>query len=306
MLELLSAERTKPHILLVDDQSSSMVQLNEIFKHDYEVFMTTDEGCALELCKKVLPDVILLDVMMPSINGYELCEQIKATPGLHHIPIIFITASEDALGEVQGFTSGGVDYVHKPIDSKIALARVKNQIELKRQSDKLRSLAMVDGLTGIGNRLLLEERFVENWLSSIRIQKPISLLMVDIDNFKKFNDHYGHVNGDECIKRVANAIKTSLERPLDLVARYGGEEFLCILPNTELEGAINVARCILQNVQQLNIPHHLSNAAPVVTVSIGAASCLPQIHDDHQHLLEKADQHLYKAKSSGKNTVCAT
>jgi diguanylate cyclase (GGDEF)-like protein len=306
LLDLLTKVRAKPFLLLVDDQPSAMLQLNDIFKHDFEIFMTTDGTRALELCLTVCPDLILLDVMMPSIDGYQLCEQIKAIPNLNHIPIIFITASDDASGEVKGFNSGAVDYVHKPIDSKIALARVKNQLSLKLQADKLRSLAMIDGLTGIGNRLHLEESLHAYWLACVRKQSAIALLMIDIDNFKSFNDHYGHVMGDECIKHIAQRILSCLERPLDMVARFGGEEFLCILPETELLGASKVANKIIDQVQRLKIPHIKSNIAEYVTVSIGVSSAFPTLEDDYHILIEKADQQLYVAKTSGKNKMCCS
>jgi len=188
------------------------------------------------------PDLILLDIMMPDMDGYEVCRRIKQDPAIWHIPIIFLTAKGAVADQQLGFDLGAVDYIVKPVEIPLLLARVRAHIRLKRKSEQLEKLAMIDGLTDIANR------------------RALALLMVDIDHFKAFNDHYGHGAGDECLRRVAQCLAMGLLRPGDFIARYGSEEFCVILPQCTAAGALQVAENLLTAVAELQIPHAYASA----------------------------------------------
>ena len=204
--------------------------------------------------------------------------------------------------EVKGFQLGAVDFIHKPINPIITTARVKNQFTLKRQSDLLHSIALLDSLTGVANRRQFEQRLPEIWKHCCRNELALSVVMLDVDFFKRFNDRYGHQEGDQCLRQVAKAISDSLQRATDFVARYGGEEFICILPETKLAGAIHTAQKIVNAVQALHL-EHLESSFQEVTISAGVASVLPKSDLTWQTLIETADQQLYLAKESGRNQV---
>lgn len=295
-----------PKLLIVDDQAMNIRVVHEVFRNDCEVYMATSGAQALEKARSLLPDLILLDVVMPGMSGHEVCQKIKADPGLATIPIIFVTAHYDEADEVRGFELGAVDFIHKPINPTITRARVRNQLLLKQQSDILRSYAMVDGLTGIANRRKFEASFNRNWLLCKRDQEPLSLFMIDVDYFKKFNDHYGHQDGDTCLRKIAQTLQATLTRPFDLAARFGGEEFVCLLPKTEATGAMTVAKKVEQAIRALNIAHAQSDIASYVTVSIGIVTTTPKQNSESQQLIATADQQLYNAKKSGRNQISAS
>ena len=300
-----NSHHSLPKLLIVDDQAVNIRVAHELFRNDFEVYMATNGEQALEKARTLLPDLILLDVVMPGMSGHEVCQQLKADPLLAEIPIIFVTAHYDEADEVRGFELGAVDFIHKPINPTITRARVHNQLLLKQQRDQLRSIALMDGLTGIANRRKLESHLTTHWLQCAREQKPLSLFMIDVDNFKKYNDHYGHQEGDNCLKQIAQTIDTSLERPCDLAARFGGEEFVCLLPDTDHQGARYVAEKIEQAIRALAMPHQASPVANQVTVSIGSTTLLPTPNSDPQQLIARADEQLYIAKNNGRNQISA-
>jgi diguanylate cyclase (GGDEF)-like protein len=250
--------------------------------------------------------LVLLDVVMPGIDGYEVCRQLKADPITALIPIIFVTAHFDEADEVRGFELGAVDFIHKPINPLITQMRVRNQLLIKQQADLLRSIALNDGLTGIANRRKFDANLETQWQHCQRNAQPLSLLMLDVDFFKRYNDHYGHQQGDICLQEIARTLEESLQRPLDLAARYGGEEFALILPHTDMKGASYIADKILLNVQNLGLEHQTSDAADWVTLSIGAATITPTAAANPTQLLSAADQQLYLAKSAGRAQLSAT
>ncbi len=291
-------------ILIVDDTPSNIQVLAEALSSNYEIKVATDGKAALEIMsQEEKPDMVLLDVMMPEMDGYQACRRIKQEPSIWDIPIIFVTAKAEAEDQQRGFDLGAVDYITKPFDIPLVMARINVHLRLKHKSEQLERLALLDGLTDIPNRRALEETLDRELRRSRREGTPISLVMIDVDHFKAFNDHYGHGAGDSCLRKIAHTIAASLFRPGDLVGRYGGEEFLVILPNSDQEGAVKVAENIRENVEELQIPHDFSPVTNHVTISMGVKSLLCRDRSRCSEALQQADQALYKAKEQGRNRV---
>ena len=295
----------RPKLLLVDDQPMNIRVLHQLFRYDCDVHMATGGEQAIEVCKALLPDLILLDVVMEGMDGHEVCRRLKADPLTQDIPIIFLSANGEEDDEAIGLELGAVDYIGKPFNPMIVRARVKTHLTLKRQGDYLRSMAMLDGLTGVANRRKLEARLEAAWSQACRDNGPLSLILIDVDHFKKYNDHYGHQRGDQCLRRLAMALAATLNRPYDLLARYGGEEFACLLPDTDLAGAERVAQKMLAAVAELRIEHLASEVGSQVSLSLGAATVLASDRLTPQELLRRADEQLYLAKAGGRARVCA-
>ncbi|WP_027186588.1 response regulator [Desulfovibrio inopinatus] len=292
----------RPKILIVDDEKTNIDVIVGLLNTQYKTVVALNGEQALKrLERPPLPDLILLDIMMPGMDGYEVCRLIKENPTTRHIPVIFITGKSDEQDEAKGFQAGAVDYITKPFSPIIGMARVNTHIELKRRGDMLEKLAGLDGLTGIPNRRRFNEYLEAEWKRAYRHHTPLSLLLLDIDYFKLYNDYYGHLKGDGALKRIAEVLSRTMLRQEDLAARYGGEEFACILPQTRSEGATLLAQKILDDIRELKIPHQLSEVAEHVTVSIGISSPdvtnLPSPHD----LVDQADNALYQAKHAGRN-----
>lgn len=297
--------RNRPRILLVDDQPANIRLLNEVFRDDCDVLMATSGQQALDVCAVQSPDLILMDIVMPEMDGMEVLRRLKGSDLTSQIPVIFVTGHHDDEAEEAGLQAGAVDFIAKPIRPVIVRARVRTHLMLKYQSDLLRDMAIIDGLTGIPNRRRFDEVLNLEWRRSVREQQVLSLALIDIDFFKQFNDTYGHQAGDACLVSVAHALRASLNRPTDLLARYGGEEFVCLLPQTTADGAIHVANELLESVRRLSIAHATSKAANVVTISIGVSTLQPTVAGDCAQSLRLADEALYRAKHSGRNTVAS-
>ena len=295
----------RPKLLLVDDQPMNIRVLHQLFRYDCDVHMATGGEQAIEVCKALLPDLILLDVVMEGMDGHEVCRRLKADPLTQDIPIIFLSANGEEDDEAIGLELGAVDYIGKPFNPMIVRARVKTHLTLKRQGDYLRSMAMLDGLTGVANRRKLEARLEAAWSQACRDNGPLSLIMIDVDYFKKYNDHSGHQSGDQCLRRLAMALAATLNRPYDLLARYGGEEFACLLPDTDLAGAERVAQKMLAAVAELRIEHLASDVGPQVSLSLGVATVRASARLTPQELLRCADEQLYLAKAGGRARACA-
>lgn len=303
MLEPYSKAKAK--ILIVDDVSENLHALMSILRDKYAVVAATDGEKALELAAlSPQPDLILLDVQMPGVDGYEVCRQLKRQAETKNIPVIFVTAMSDMLEEEYGLHLGAVDYIAKPFHPAIVSARVQNHVNLKLTIDLLESQVMLDGLTNIPNRRHFDQMLEREWKRALRTHSPLSLVMIDIDFFKRYNDHYGHGMGDECIKQVATSLLHSVSRSSDFVARYGGEEFVAILPHTDNAGAKTIAECLRSHVEALRIPHQASNVFGYVTVSVGSASVIANTEMTPLDLLKLADDKLYLAKKAGRNRVC--
>jgi diguanylate cyclase (GGDEF)-like protein len=294
-----------PRLLVVDDQPINIQALYQVFSPDHQVFMATSGPQALQVCRDKQPDLVLLDVVMPGMDGYEVCAQLKADSALRDIPVIFVTAHNDEAAETHGLDVGAVDFISKPINPRVVRARVKTHVTLKQQSDLMRQMVFIDGLTGVFNRRYFDERLASEWRRAQRNKSPLSLIMIDVDFFKRYNDRYGHQAGDDCLRQVAAALRAQLKRPGDIVARYGGEEFACLLTETDLPGTVEVARKLEQAVRDLRIAHAVSDVAEVVTTSLGAATRYPDMPSDWASLLALADEQLYAAKSSGRGRACA-
>ena len=295
----------QPVILVVDDVPANIKVLANALRQNYRIKMALNGIDALEAAQsEPYPDLILLDVMMPDLDGYEVCRRLKEDPLTRKIPVIFVTAKNLEQDEEIGFNVGGVDYITKPFSIPITRARIRTHILLKRQADVLEKLAHSDPLTGIANRRQFGHTFAMEWKRAAREDKPLSVLMIDIDYFKAYNDHYGHGAGDDCLRQVAVALAKGVCRPGDLVARYGGEEFVVILPETDAVAARQLAGRLKNAVLQLKLPHQFSEVESVVSVSIGCATTeLFTKMDSPKQLLARADQMLYRAKEMGRNQV---
>jgi diguanylate cyclase (GGDEF)-like protein len=296
----------RPRLLVVDDQPINIRALYEVFAADHQILMATGGDQAIALCLSQQPDLVLLDVMMPGLDGFEVCRRLKADPATRGIPVIFVTAQTDVVAETIGLDAGAVDFIAKPINPQIVRARVRTHLTLKAQADLLRQWAYIDGLTGVHNRRHFDERLACEWARVARNATPLSVLMIDVDRFKHYNDRNGHQAGDDCLRRVAATLRDGLRRPADLLARYGGEEFACLLPETDRAGALTVARALEQAVRDAGLVHPDSDVARVVTVSVGAATGGPPPRSGSARaLMTAADEQLYAAKQSGRGRVCA-
>ena len=302
----LLALPAKRSILIVDDQPANIKVLANLLKSDYTIQVANNGAKALELSlKENPPDLILLDIVMPDMDGYRVCRVLKDNNRTSYIPVIFITAMDDVSDETKGFDLGAVDYISKPFHPDVVKARVRNHMNLKIKSDLLENMSHLDGLTQIANRRHLDETLQSEVKRHKRSEKPLGVVMLDIDFFKPFNDHYGHGKGDECLIKVVQALQSTLKRPSDILARYGGEEFVVLLPETDSEGTKRVAEQLRLAVEQLRYPHEHSKIADHVTVSLGCFSDRLD-HQSPEELLKRADEALYEAKAAGRNrVVCA-
>lgn len=291
-------------VLLIDDVPANLDVLLEHLQDEHVRLLAATCGeDALRLALKTPPDLILLDIMMPGMDGYEVLRRLKARPETRQVPVIFVTAMSDATDEAEGLAMGAVDYIAKPFVVPVLKARVKNHLELKRKTDLLTQLASIDGLTGVANRRQLNASLQQEWSRCQRYQHPLSLILIDVDHFKRYNDHYGHGCGDSCLRRVAKALLALCQRPGDLLARYGGEEFVALVPEASTEEARHTAELLRTAVESLAIPHQYATAADIVTVSLGVASMIPDMEHKPESLLNMADRALYQAKEAGRNRV---
>ncbi len=296
----------KETILIVDDTPTNIQILAQALMRTYAIKVAVSGAAALEIVMgEQKPDLILLDIMMPGMDGYEVCRRIKQDPSSWDIPIIFVTAKGDVADQKRGFDLGAVDYIAKPFEIPLVLARINVHLRLKRKSEILERLALLDGLTHIPNRRALEDALSREYGRSQRNGTPLSLLMIDVDHFKAFNDHYGHGVGDDCLRAIAHSLESALQRPADFVGRYGGEEFVVILPDCDKDGALVVAQNIRSQIASLHIPHAYSATAPHVTVSIGLKTFQCEQDKTNAELLHDVDAALYHAKEQGRDRVVA-
>ncbi|TDA67342.1 diguanylate cyclase [Sulfuricurvum sp. IAE1] len=296
----MSMINKKATILIVDDMSTNISVLYDLLCDDYEIQAATNGEDALAIAQSAeRPDVILLDIEMPGMDGYAVCKALKNLPQTKEIPIIFVTARNSPEDEEHGFNLGAVDYISKPFYPAIVRVRVKTIVDMKLKNDLLEELSMVDGLTHIANRRAFDETYLKRFRDSERENRALSVMMIDVDFFKNYNDHYGHGKGDECLIRIAAALNAVLKRPGDIVARYGGEEFVVLLESIDYEGNETVAHHLLEAVRRLQIPHEYSSAAEFVTISIGIA--VKTGKTTPETLLKHADEALYRAKNEGRN-----
>ncbi len=334
-----SPNRYKGDILVVDDVPQNLLLLAAMLNRwGYKVRKATNGQMALTAAQLVIPDLILLDVNMPEMSGYEVCQYLKDNAQTRHIPIIFISAMDQATDKVRAFEVGGADYITKPFQIAEVIVRVENQLNLRRMQQQLEEqtrqleaqnarlqqeiydrqqaeialqranaeltrLVNLDGLTQLSSRRRFDELLQQEWRRLTREQSSLALILCDIDFFKLYNDTYGHQMGDDCLRQVAQTINQAARRPADVVARYGGEEFAVILPNTTAENAMYVAESIRREVQALGIPHANSPVHSVVTLSLGVSGVIPTEAIEPEQLIAVTDQALYTAKQQGRNRV---
>jgi diguanylate cyclase (GGDEF)-like protein len=328
----LEVDKARIKVLIVDDDSHFCKVLSiglnkEGFKTSYAHSGTQAHAMLKQPHERSTGtpvDLILLDFYLPDMSGTELCRKLKADPKTQDIPVIIMTGSSNQKHLKEAFDAGAVDYLEKPFQRVEMLARITSALRLKSKIDQqkqylqelsetarrlykenrsLEKLSILDSLTGLYNRRYFDQTLGKEFQRARRNGSVLSLLMVDIDAFKSYNDHYGHPAGDECLKQIAGVFKKIINRSNDLAARYGGEEFAIILPETPLAGALNVAEALREEVMALRINHSVSPVFPVVTISVGVAAMIPQAGDQPGNLVTAADKALYQSKAAGRNRV---
>lgn len=296
-------------ILLVEDSATLRHAMSQYITDAGHTPMIARSGEeALQLLEDTPVDMIIMDVEMPGLNGFETTRLIREWLGGHWIPIVFVTGLNEDENYREGIEAGGDDYLIKPVSYMIIKAKIRAMERIAEMRDQLNqlnaeleTLSQLDSLTQIYNRRTFNEIAQQLWLVAARQQLPISALMIDVDHFKLYNDHYGHPAGDACLKRVSAVIKNCLHRPTDLLGRYGGEEFIVLLPETDINGAFRVAEEINKAIEAEGLRHEVSPTSSVVTVSVGGASCSRTKGHSLEELIKTADRALYKAKRSGRN-----
>ena len=321
------------NILIVDDDRDMRMLLeNYLKKLEVDKIHFTDTAQKTYKLLKInnlksdpAVDLIILDIVLGKENGIDICSEVKKHPAYKEIPIIMITAQKESEYLKEAFEAGAIDYLKKPIKKIEFMARVNSAIklrketkarierekellklsqELKKANQKLEKMALVDGLTGISNRRLFDKTLKNELKRAKREKSILSLIMIDIDNFKEYNDTYGHQQGDECLKEVASVLDENAKRAADFAARYGGEEFAVILPDTAEDGALKIAEDIRKEIIDLKMEHQNSPIADHVTISLGVSSIKAAKKIDQELInsfIDKADQALYQAKENGKN-----
>jgi two-component system, chemotaxis family, response regulator WspR len=323
-----TSERYVSMVLLVDDQMmiGEAIRRALLGQPNIEFHYCGNPARALEVADRIRPTVILQDLVMPDIDGLELVRQYRANPSTKNIPIIVLSTKEEAAIKSDAFAAGANDYLVKLPDNIELIARIRyhskgyliqlqrdeayralreSQQELLEKNLELARLTNVDGLTGLNNRRYFNEFAEIQWKHAIREKSWISVLMIDVDDFKRYNDTYGHLAGDEVLMTVGDMIKKCAQRPTDLAARFGGEEFVVILPGALVGAGLAIGKEMCKRVEHMNIPHSGSTVGKMVTVSVGLAAAIPQRGDTLVALIDAADKGLYDAKHAGKNHVVA-
>lgn len=287
-------------VFIVDDDDMVRLSLSVILEEHFTVNVYSSGQAVLTACEDTLPDLILLDINLPDVTGLDVCRQLKKKAVFDHIPIVFITSTYDTECQNACWESGAADFIGKPITASTLIHRTKNHLENKVRLEKLLQLTYKDPLTGLFNRHYLELEVANVFKQASREKKPFSLLMLDIDFFKLYNDHYGHPQGDVCLNKIADVIERSIQRPQDIAIRFGGEEFLVILPFTDLDGVKFICNRIAKELEAINIPH-VKSLWGRATISIGGVTYEHQNNVSFDELVNHADEALYAAKNAGRN-----
>jgi diguanylate cyclase (GGDEF)-like protein len=307
----LAQSNVSPLILLIDDEKFTRTQIRLFLERsNYRIVEAGNGQEGLEKFKQLRPDLVLLDAVMPMMDGFECCAQLQRLPEVERRPVLMITGLDDQASVDRAFAAGAIDYVTKPIHWAVLRQRVRRllqQAQLYQQLEAanriLQRLASIDGLTQLANRRQFDAHLNQEWRRMAREQTPLSLILCDVDFFKRYNDSLGHQAGDDCLRQIATAIAASVKRPADLAARYGGEEFAIVLPNTPTTGAVEVARQIQVNTRACQLPHPNSPVSEFVTISLGIATVYPHQLSNlpPERLIVAADRALYDAKSQGRD-----
>ena len=301
----MSAEEKRLKILIVEDSKLNQEILRRILHSDYILEFAHEGNEALEKVRSELFDLILLDLILPGMNGFEVLTELKKCDSTRSIPVIIITGRTNPEEEVKGLQLGATDYITKPFHEVVVKARVETQIRILKQMRIIENFGFIDTLTNIPNRRQFDQLMVREWNRAKREKTPFSIMMIDVDHFKMYNDAHGHQQGDVALQTVASTITSSLKRSTDIAARWGGEEFAVLLQNTILDGAVLVAEDIRKNIESTVIPGSDEDVDYNVTISIGVATMLPENNTNIPNLILQADKALYKAKDTGRNRVYA-
>ena len=296
------AKNKKFNILIIEDTPMQMRILNLILSPLYNVRVARDGEKGLQLAEKYEVDLILLDIIMEGMSGFEVLDALKKSDKTKNIPVIFITSMDSSESEIKGLAAGAVDYITKPFVNEVVLLRVGLHIKLISQMQFIEQSTLYDSLTGIYNRHSFNITLNREWERSIEAGQCISLIMLDIDHFKSFNDNYGHLSGDDCLITVAHALKI---RDFDTVFRWGGEEFAVLLPGMSLADSEGVAERLRRVVEKKRI-EYAKGKSTNVTISLGVGTIYPNVNDKSQDFCWEVDKMLYKAKENGRNRVEST
>jgi diguanylate cyclase (GGDEF)-like protein len=295
------SEEIKNTLLVVDDENVNLKVLNHILENEYVIYTAKNGISAIEKAREYKPDLILLDILMPEMDGYQTLTTIREDEEIKKIPVIFITGLDSDEDEEKGLSLDAADYITKPFSAAIVKLRVQHQIRIINQLRTIERMSLIDQLTNIPNRRCFDQHLQMEWKQAMREKNPISLLMLDIDDFKNVNDTYGHQQGDIILQMVANTFPRAFRRPIDFAARWGGEEFIALLPNTHLEGAMEIAEKIRADIEKTRTP--CSGGVIEITISIGVNSIVPVQNSSLNAFISNADKALYAAKEAGKNRV---
>jgi diguanylate cyclase (GGDEF)-like protein len=289
-------------LLIVDDEKMNLMVLNQILSSDYTILTAKTGAEALARAEKLLPDLILLDIMLPDMSGFEVIRSLKASPIASGSPVIFITGLNSVDDEEKGLQMGAVDYITKPFNNTIVKVRVRTHVQILQNVRTIERIGLLDPLTEIPNRRNFDKRMEMELKRAARDKKRMSFMMIDIDHFKKYNDTYGHLQGDVLLKSVAKLLSAQAKRPADMTVRLGGEEFGMLLPDTPIEAAAIVAERA-RNAIKSAVVQTIDQKDTSVTVSIGVASIIPGKDTVASDLLSVADKCLYEAKNSGRDRI---
>ncbi len=334
--DFLATRKTKEEVpvrvLVVDDCSDTRRSLQLLLRsHGYHDVATAESGQAAldylgagDTTGQARVDLVLTDLDMPGLDGIDVCQLIKSAPHLRDTAVLILTGIIDEATLARAFEAGACDYITKPFSVSELLARVRSAANLKRQLDQckvreqelmhvtqqlkrlneeLQRLSILDELTGIANRRFFNLLLTQEWGRAARAVLPLSMILIDIDYFKNYNDFYGHPQGDKCLQKVAGTLNAMTRRPGDCVARYGGEEFVVLLAHTALRGAVQVGETLRKSIEELRLDHACSPVHNRVTISLGVASTIPDRNSSPDVLLAAADQAVYQAKREGRNCV---
>jgi diguanylate cyclase (GGDEF)-like protein len=296
----------RANILIVDDVPGNIKTLAEVLRGEYRILVATSGKKALETVVSQPVDLILLDLVMPEMDGYEVCEKLNENSETAGIPVIFVTAQGEEVKESQGFSMGAKDYITKPASPTILKARIKVHLEAKKQREDLENLTIVDELTGVANRRHFDQLLDQEWRRAVRTSLSMAILMIDIDFFSRYIEHFGVKEGEKCLSKLAQTLKANLMRSTDLLARYEGREFVALLPQVEHHGGAITAQRLQKCIEGLKIPNPQSPISDTITISLGCASMMPTRGSSPQPMLEAAIAKLAQAKEQGYNQIEAT
>jgi diguanylate cyclase (GGDEF)-like protein len=306
VLHTADEQQVMQRILVLDNDLQSLQMIIEQMRGAQVEVAKDFAGLVASALSNGMPDLVLVNTAL--IGGIDSTDwwrnstdsDLDAT-----VPVIFVSADKTTEAEVAAFEAGAADFIAKPFHPRVLQARLNMHLQARRSQQQLNNIARVDALTSICNRREFDLRLMTEWGRGARTGKSLALLMIDVDKFKEYNDHHGHLRGDECLVKVAQILSSCMQRTSDLVARYGGEEFVVLLPESDLDGALRVAEACHAAIMDARMPHVTSNVSIYVTVSIGVAAMLPIYERSNTLLIEQADIALYQAKNSGRNRICS-